>query len=294
MIQALRRRLFSTDAAERAVALELLAAACPGASELTGDLEPLLRKSPLSPVELGSGAELDPSAEAATLDALLRSADPYLRAAALWAAAPFRGVEPLRAALDRARHDDHPLVRETAAWFAADDVAPARLDGARPLSTVETMHLLHAVPLFTGLDPEDLHELALYAFEETISPPRAVFEQGDADSDALFVILAGRVVVHRSRVEVAATDGGPAGDAPFAAAPRIERLGPGAVLGELSVLDGSRRDVTALPADGPVRVLRIPGASFRGGLLRRTRVTEWLLAALAGRIRRMGEAERRR
>jgi hypothetical protein len=52
------------------------------------------------------------------------------------------------------------------------------------------------------------------------------------------------------------------------------------------VLDGSRRDVTVRPTSGPVRVLRIPGTRFRSGLLRRGRVTERLLGALAGRIRR--------
>jgi hypothetical protein len=36
-----------------------------------------------------------------------------------------------------------------------------------------------------------------------------------------------------------------------------------------------------------VRVLRIPGTRFRSGLLRSERVTEWLLGALAGRIRRL-------
>jgi hypothetical protein len=53
------------------------------------------------------------------------------------------------------------------------------------------------------------------------------------------------------------------------------------------VLDGTRRDTTVRPAGGPVRVLRIPGTSFRSGMLRRSRVTEWLLGALAGRIRRL-------
>ena len=51
MIQALRRRLLSSDAAERALALELLAAACPGASSLITDLEPLLARRPHGPDE---------------------------------------------------------------------------------------------------------------------------------------------------------------------------------------------------------------------------------------------------
>jgi Cyclic nucleotide-binding domain len=274
MIQALRRRLFSSTAGERAMALELLAAACPGAESLVGDLEPLLARRPLAASAGEAGGEDE------ALLKLLASSDPYLRAAAVWAAAREDTAPALGEAVQRADDDEHPLVRETAARFGsvAERAASARVRPGLPahLTTIETMHLLHAVPLFSGLDPEDLHELALYAIEETIAPPRAIFEEGDADSDALFVILAGRAVVER---------GSGTGTA--------DTLGRGAVVGELSVLDGSRRDATVRPDGGPVRVLRIPGASFRGGLLRRTRVTEWLLGTLAGRIRRLDAASGR-
>ena len=290
MIQALRRRLFAGDLAERGMALELLAAACPGASDLTADLGVLLARSAQVPEGNSESAEIE------ALAGLLGSADPYLRAAAVWAAAPLvvapptDASAPLHDAVTRARDDEHPLVRETAARFAGSG-APAARSSPTPgspgaLSTIETMHLLHAVPLFSGLDPEDLHDLALYAIEETVAPPRALFEEGEADSDALFVILAGRVSVESGDAVAAA-------GAPSAAAAaglrrgRVEQVGPGSVVGELSVLDGSRRDATVRPIGGPVRVLRIPGPSFRGGLLRRTRVTEWLLGALAGRIRRL-------
>jgi hypothetical protein len=277
MIQALRRRLFSSDTAERAMALKVLEAACPGASSLIGDLEPLLARRPLAP------SEVDQGGEEGVLLTLLQSADPYLRAAAVWAAAPLADRSAIAAVLARAREDEHPLVRET-----ADPIT-----GPRPpseggvglparLSTLETMHLLQAVPIFSGLDPEDLHELALYAIDDTIEPHSVLFVEGDADCDALFVILSGRVSVERNgEVEAPSIAGAATG------AHLVETLGPGAVVGELSVLDGSRRDSTVRPERGPVRVLRIPGARFRTGLLRRGRVTEWLLGALAGRIRRL-------
>jgi hypothetical protein len=234
--------------------------------------------------ETSSARELD------VLRELCASSDPYLRAAAVWAASAYVGDAEPRSLIEQARQDEHALVRETAALFAEGGLATASDAGGqgrpgpptRPLSTIETMHLLHAVPLFSGLDPEDLHELALYAVEEIIAPPDVIFEQGDVNADALFVVLGGRATVHRH-------DGADAG-----AALRRETLGPGAVFGELSVLDGTRRDVTVRPDGGPVRVLRIPGPSFRGGLLRRTRVTEWLLAALAGRIRRLADTVERR
>jgi hypothetical protein len=275
MIQALRRRLFSSDTAERAMALKVLEAACPGASSLIGDLEPLLARRPLAP------SELDQGGEEGVLLTLLQSADPYLRAAAVWAAAPWADRSAIAAALARAREDEHPLVRETADPITGPR-PPAEGGVGLParLSTLETMHLLQAVPIFSGLDPEDLHELALYAIDDTIEPHSVLFAEGDADCDALFVILSGRVSVERNG-EAGAASGAATG------AHLVERLGPGAVVGELSVLDGSRRDSTARSEGGPVRVLRIPGARFRSGLLRRGRVTEWLLGALAGRIRRL-------
>jgi hypothetical protein len=272
MVQALRRRLFSSGERERTVALELLAVACPGASALVDDLGPLLARRPPA---VGDGETLS---EEAVLQGLMASPDPYLRAAATWAASGAVPGTALGDAVTRAAADDHPLVRESAARAssAPGGALPASRGSKGPpvyLSTLETMHLLHAVPLFSGLDPEDLHELALYAVEETIAPPRSIFHEGDVESDALFVVLDGTVVVERGST-------------------RVETLGPGAVVGELSVLDGSRRDSSARPEHGAVRVLRIPGASFRGGLLRRPRVTEWLLGALAGRIRRLSSTHR--
>jgi len=139
------------------------------------------------------------------------------------------------------------------------------------LSTIETMHFLQSVPLFAELDPEDLHDLALFAVEERIVPPETICDAGDAHTDALFVILEGRAEV-----------------LPTAPGAEASRLGPGDVVGELSVFDGSPRAATVRPVDGPVRVLRIQGPRLRGGLLRRPRVTGSLLAILASRIRRLG------
>ena len=65
MIQALRRRLFSSDAAERSMALELLAAACPGAESLIADLEPLVARHPLAAQEIDLDAESGGAASAA-------------------------------------------------------------------------------------------------------------------------------------------------------------------------------------------------------------------------------------
>jgi hypothetical protein len=266
VIQSLRRRLFSSDAAHRTAALKVLALACPGAEEMAEELDPLISRRSSDPG--GAAAE----GEASTLVRLMQDPIPFLRAGAVWAAA---GLEdgPVRDALERAREDDHPLVRETASELTHPVPYPVEGSGSpggRSLSSIEAMYFLHASPFFAALDPGDLYDLSQFAVEETVEPPATLCEAGDAGDDALFVVLHGRarVVANGTGEERA-----------------LALLGRGDLIGELSVLDGSPRSATVRPEGGPVRVLRIPGPSLRGILLHRPRVAESLLGILAGRIR---------
>ena len=270
VIQSLRRRLFARDPEQREAALSVLALACPGAEELVRELEPFLAgRSP-------TAAELGRDGEARTLARLLEETNPYLRAGAVWAAAGHAETS-LEAPLTRALEDDHPLVRETAARFAGASRSDDR-EGATSLSSIETMHFLHAAPFFADLDPSDLYDLSQFGIEESVHPPATICEAGDADSDALFVVVSGKAVV---------VGRGPGNSADATRA--IAILGRGDLVGELSVLDGSPRSTTVRPEGGPVSVLRIPGPSLRGILLHRPRVAESLLRILAGRIRRLVE-----
>ena len=268
VIQSLRRRLFASDPAQRETALKVLALACPGADELVRELEPLVAgRSP-------TAAELDRDGEARTLVRLLEEANPYLRAGAVWVAAgdPEKSLE---GPLARALEDDHPLVRETAAHFGGVFRAGGR-EKPTSLSSIETMHFLHVAPFFADLDPSDLYDLSQFAIEETIVAPATICEAGDADSDALFVVVSGKAAV---------VGRGP-GDSGEAERP-IAILGRGDLVGELSVLDGSPRSTTVRPEGGPVRVLRIPGPSLRGTLLHRPRAAQSMLGILAGRMRQL-------
>jgi hypothetical protein len=266
VIRSLRRRLFGGDPAQREAALQVLALACPGTDDLVRELGALL------------GGERpaigEPGGEVITLARLLDEPSPYLRAAAAWAAVGHPD-ESLRAALARARADDHPLVRETATLSKAPTpdagpIAPATL------SSIEIMHFLHVAPFFADLDPSDLHDLSQYAIEETVHPPAAICERGDTGSDALFVLVSGRATVLGPGCGEVATADRP-----------VATLGRGDLVGELSVLDGSPRSATVRTEGGPVRVLRIPGPSLRGTLLQRPRAAESLLRILAGRLRRL-------
>lgn len=279
-VRAQRAPLAGGDAATRRAALERLLEACPGARELVPRLETLLAR------RVSAGTDTGDDDEDAVLRRLFDGPDPYLRAGAAWAAATggTSRSAALREALAAAAEDPHPLVRETATHFAespADEGSPSTGAGSPPassLATIEKMHLLHAVPLFAELEPEDLHDLSLVAEEETIAPPAVICEEGDTDSDALFVLVSGRAAVFlRGRGEEEATER------------QVRTLAPGAVIGELSVLDGSPRSATVRPSGGPVRVLRIPGQSFRSGLLARPRVSEPLLRTLAQLVRRLSD-----
>ena len=272
-VQALRPGLFSAELETRTAALRHLEDACPGSEALVGELAPLL-------LDRSPGRwEADPAARVEVLQRLAGATDPFLRAAAVWAAGTDRhGVHAIVA---RGLEDPHPLVRETAALCG--NRAGERPDGPgdrfSSLGTIEKMQVLRDVPLFAHLDPEDLEDLSRLTEDEIITAPQVLCEEGDVDADAVYIILEGLAsVVLRARA---------------APGEEVERevavLGRGEVVGELSLLDGSPRMATVRPKDGPLRVLRIPGVMFRSRLLHRPRVAQPLLVTLAGRLRRLSQ-----
>ena len=272
-VQVLRPRLFGGDASTRQTVMDQLAEACPDMAGLIAELEPLvLERTPLARGGVDSGG--DTTHRSAMLDRLAQAADPYLRAGAVWVAGCDDTLTaPSRTDLCvRALDDPHPLVRETAEYVSRHTGPADAGAGFASLTAIEKMQFLRGVPLFADLDPEDLHDLALLAEEETYEPPRPLCEEGDAEANALFVLIDGTAMV-----EVRGT-----GDVPR----EVAVLAAGEVVGELSVLDESPRSATVRPKDGPVRVLRIPGHRFRRHLLHRARVAEPLLVTLAQRIRR--------
>jgi CRP-like cAMP-binding protein len=147
------------------------------------------------------------------------------------------------------------------------------------------MQFLRNVAIFSELEADDLLDLAELGREEEVPPGQALCEQDRPDSGDLFVILAGRAVV---RVR-----GGAPGQERES---RVAELGPGEVVGELSLLDGSPRSATVVPEGGPLRVLRVPAQAFRERLLPRGRVSRSLLLTLTQRLRglsaRLSESER--
>ena len=92
------------------------------------------------------------------------------------------------------------------------------------LSTVEKVLFLKSVDLFSQIPGEDLAEVALIAREESCEPGEEVFSEGE-DGDALYLVLSGKVRVHR-------------GDRLLAV------LGERECFGEMAILDAAPRSAT--------------------------------------------------
>jgi hypothetical protein len=262
-IAALRPGLESRETETRRRAFRELADASPEARELG----PLLER--LVPELEAKSLPAEDTNIRETLVRLVKDPDPFVRAAAVWSLGTTSPGAP--ELLEAARDDRDPLVTEAAgaALVPEDDADRAARSGRfRGRTRISRMQFLRGVPLFAELEPRDLLDLAELTREEKIPPGQALCEQGKSDSGDLFVILAGRaaVVVQGGEGEIA-------------------ELGPGEVVGELSLLDGSPRSATVVPRGGPLRVLRIPARAFRDRLLPRGSVSRSLLLTLTGRLR---------
>jgi signal transduction histidine kinase len=100
--------------------------------------------------------------------------------------------------------------------------------------------LLRRIPLFEALDEDDLDWIAGASETADFASGDVVAAEG-GEGDALFVITAGELeVVKRSRST----------DVPIA------RLGPGEIVGEMAVLEGSPR-IASIRAVVPSRVIRV-------------------------------------
>lgn len=268
-IASLRVRLSSADLASRQRAVEELSRAHPQGAGLVADLQSVLTGT----VDPGAASTSDP------LQVLLRltaASDAYVRAAAVWALAGRRG-DAVAHALQTAASDASALVRETALHVeaTAGEAAGGTVAASfAALPTIERMQLLRSVALFAEIDAGDLHDLALLTRDEVVQPGDVICVEGANDAGDIFIVLEGSV-----SVRVGGDSGGEGRE--------VAVLGAGEVLGELAILDGRPRSATVVPHGAATRLLRIPGAAFRGRFLNRPGVMRPLLRTLAARLRKM-------
>ncbi len=190
--------------------------------------------------------------------------DPYVRAAALYL------LESLDEATDAdyaaLEHDDYAVVREIA--MRGRRRLAGHTDQIEP-TEIAKMIGLKAVPIFEGLEPEDLALLARESRESWFAPDDVLFREGDMGDEA-FVLLAGDVSVLRR-------DG------------NVDRVvaveGPGSVIGELAVLDPAPRNATVIAGVAGVHAMRLCGTSFRRAMAASPAVSEVIIRMLARRVR---------
>jgi CRP/FNR family transcriptional regulator len=134
--------------------------------------------------------------------------------------------------------------------------------------------LLRAAPLFAGLDDTAWAALHPLLTERRLERGERLFAEGDP-GDALHVLVEGKVKICRT--------------APDGRENVLAVLGPGDLLGELSIFDAQPRAATAVAVTG-CALATLSGHDFAGWLADCPAVSLDLLRALATRLRQTNEA----
>ena len=137
--------------------------------------------------------------------------------------------------------------------------------------TSKKQHLesLSKVALFSACSKKELERVARAGDEITMTAGTIIIDQGQTGREA-FVILDGDVTVKRNNRKVAT-------------------LGPGNVVGEMSLLDNGPRTATVV-CDTECTLLVIDQRRFRGVVADIPAIAYKLLGSLAGRIRELDRA----
>ena len=133
---------------------------------------------------------------------------------------------------------------------------------------------LRRVTMFQALDERDLDTLAEVARQTTAERGEIIVNQG-SKGESLYVVVSGQIRVYLSDEtgkEVI-----------------LGLEGPGAIFGEISVLDGELRSAS-VAAMKRTELLKIEGQAFRQLLQTNARLALAVIAALAGMIRKLTDA----
>lgn len=128
-----------------------------------------------------------------------------------------------------------------------------------------TRGLLASVPLFAGLDRQELARVEDLVLEATVPAGRVLMREGEAGREG-FVVADGW-----ARVTVGGRE--------------VGRVGPGGVLGEMALLDRRHVRSATVTASSTMTLLVLDPAAFDRLLLEHPRVTRQLAATLAARLR---------
>ena len=131
-------------------------------------------------------------------------------------------------------------------------------------SKKQHLETLRSVPLFSGCSNKELEKVAKASDEIRMTAGTLIVDQGQTGREA-FVVVDGEVEIKRNNRKVA-------------------MLGPGSVVGELSLLDHGPRTATAVCATD-CTLLVIDQRRFLGVIDSVPAISHKLLASLASRIR---------
>jgi CRP-like cAMP-binding protein len=133
----------------------------------------------------------------------------------------------------------------------------------------EKIELLAQVPLFANLSQKDLGMIARSADETTVPAGETLGRQGEAGQEA-FVVIEGSLNIKRN-------------------GRKVSMLGPGAVAGEMSLIDGAPRSADIV-AHSDCAVLVMHRKDFTGLLDSSNNFQQKILLAVTQRLR---ETDRR-
>jgi CRP-like cAMP-binding protein len=131
--------------------------------------------------------------------------------------------------------------------------------------------LLARCPLFAGVAPEDLRDLASHLRPRRFRRGEVIFHQDDP-GDSLHVVTSGAV-----KIVLPSTGGEEA---------IIATVHAGDFFGELALLDGVARSATATAVE-PTETLSLPREPFLEEIGRSASLRDVLLRSLAGELRRL-------
>lgn len=139
--------------------------------------------------------------------------------------------------------------------------------------SVDKVAFLQNVPLFAGMTPYELMDVAEIAKEIAYPANTSVIREGDI-GDYLFIVVTGEVLVHRGTVE-------------------IRKLGPNDFFGEMSILDRESRSASVTTTSN-CQMLQINQTDFWQLLVTHNTLAVGMVKILTQRLREMLAALRTR
>ena len=242
-------------AESRAAAIEALETL--GDKQLARQIIPLLEETPGG----------DQRSAGAALQELIESDDTWLRALAA-RAIPEVGAAELTPYLRALLRDQDSFTRTAAhdALIEMGEIKP--METLQTMTAMERVLLLHEIPLFAALSPDDLKQIADIAREQWYADGSYLCREGEK-GDEMYVLATGQVRVTKG-----------AGRAEKYLATRHA----GDFIGEMAIIEAEPRSAT-VHAEGEVRTLVIDSEPFKAILLDRPEVAIALLRSVHRRLR---------